>query len=127
MVIRRNQAAFIVLSLLGVIFIDGAFRQQAKAEESLRLLRPVAQSNPITGMSPGYAQRWLRNLGNPSFCRMELCHGSCADPIRSVYDPSIVGTPSLYSEHSGGPTWITPCGLRTFHHLLDSQPHSCSM
>jgi hypothetical protein len=56
---------------------------------------------------------------------MTFCHGSCASAHRSIYDDSIVGTPSFYNQKSGGPDELTPCGLRTFHHLVEAESHAC--
>jgi hypothetical protein len=100
--------------------------------DDLRIPRMVRSSNHFQGLSAGYARRWIRNLANPSFCRMNLCHGSCADATRSPYDPSIIGTPSLYSLAdrssfiSPAPGDLTPCSLRTFRQLIGASPPTCS-
>ena len=92
----------------------------------LRIKRMTVQSNYFLGLSPGYAQRWYRNLRIPSFCRMNLCHGSCADPNRSIYDSSLLGMPSLYDPVSGPSAGYieTPCRLETFKNILQSMESS---
>jgi hypothetical protein len=98
------------------------------AQSSLRIPRVVLQSDHFKGFAPGYAERWLRNMRIPSFCRMNLCHGTCADPSRSIYDPSLLGIPSFYNpmhEFSAAES-DTPCALRTFHNLLWTiEPYAC--
>jgi hypothetical protein len=95
-------------------------------EEGLRLARPTHEFMQFTPtMSAGYSERWLQRFGNPSFCRMGLCHGTCADPARSALDESIVDTPSFYTNLEDVPSGITPCGLRTFDHLLGGNQGAC--
>jgi hypothetical protein len=116
----------ILLALSGFALLAGALLPIVAQEECLRL--PRASSHPgwfTTNLSQGYWQRWLARLRNPTFCRMTFCHGSCADPLRSIYDSSIVGTPSLFNGDNEAPVSITPCGLRTFHCLLVQEENQC--
>src|ERR1700722_6176666 len=99
------------------LLLNKAYSEQP--DRYLRIKRMTVQSNHFLGLSPGYAQRWYRNLRTPSFCRMNLCHGSCADPNRSMYDSSLLGMPSLYDPASGplAGDVDTPCRLKTFKNI----------
>lgn len=119
MVSRQSQLPILVFLLAFAPF-------RATEGEQLRLPRPKERLNQFAvTMSAGYAERWFQRLRSPSFCRMGLCHGTCADPVRSALDESIIGTPSLYERSEEVPPGITPCGLRTFEHLLDRKQGAC--
>jgi hypothetical protein len=92
----------------------------ASAVDELRIVRPVSQPfNHFIGLEPGFSFRWLRNLRQPSFCTMALCHGTCAAPTRSARSPSNLGMPSLSSNLPNQMTNVqTPCGLKGFDQIL---------
>jgi hypothetical protein len=98
------------------------------SQSSLRLRRNASEANHFRGIAPGYAERWFGNLRIPSFCRMNLCHGSCSDPNRSICAPSIMGFPSLYDPFERlADESRAPCTLRTFQNLLNTmRPSTCS-
>jgi hypothetical protein len=87
---------------------------------SLRISRPThCYVNHFTTFEPGFSYRWFRNLRNPSFCTMVLCHGSCSKPTRSATSPSNLGMPPANAhlpECAGNAA--TPCGLKDFSQIL---------
>jgi hypothetical protein len=118
----------IVLTTLLFLTSNSKMESAPQVSPMLRLERHNLATNHFSDFSCGYTKRWLANLRNPSFCRMNLCHGSCSHADRSPYASSIVGTPSLYREAGADPAPIenTPCQLATFHNLLQAGTPSCS-
>ena len=102
----------------------------ASADSQLRIERPTSmRPSHFSGLLPGYSMRWFRNLRQPSFCTMVLCHGTCAAPLRASYSPSNLGMPSpSASMPESISTDETPCGLKSFKGILIGQPEGeCPM
>jgi hypothetical protein len=94
----------------------------AEEDNDLRIPRPLAISSEsrFHAFPSGFSSRWLRNLRQPTFCTMVLCHGTCASPMRSARSPSNLGMPpatmGLTNIMADTPT--TPCGLKCFDSIL---------
>lgn len=88
---------------------------EATDDNKLRLSREeLFANNNFKTIKPGISRRWLRNLSNPTFCRMTLCHGTCSN---------ILGTPLIGSFSPEECQDDTPCGLnRSFIPLEDPNP-----
>jgi hypothetical protein len=102
----------------------------SNADNQLRIDRPVyVMRSRFNGLLPGYSIRWLRNLRQPSFCKMVLCHGTCATPTRAPYSPSNLGMPSPSASDPESITNAeTPCGLKSFTGIITGQPEGeCPM
>jgi len=102
----------------------------AEADNELRIARPsYTLSSHFSELPPGYSIRWFRNLRQPSFCKMVLCHGTCAKPMRASFSPSNLGMPSPSASVPESITNSeTPCGLKTFSGIVGSQSESaCPM
>jgi len=100
------------------------------SSDALRIDRPVyVMRSRFNGLLPGYSIRWFRNLRQPSFCKMVLCHGTCATPTRAPYSPSNLGMPSpAASDPESITNAETPCGLKSFTGIITGQPEGeCPM
>ncbi|MBY0357196.1 MAG: hypothetical protein K2W82_04275 [Candidatus Obscuribacterales bacterium] len=106
-----------LLIVTSILLLFGAASAQAEAtdETKLRLSREgFFVNNNFKTISPGISKRWLRNLSNPTFCRMTLCHGTCSD---------ILGTPLIGAFSPEECQNDTPCGFkRSFIPLEDLNP-----
>ena len=102
----------------------------AEPEDDLRIARPAyALTSHFNGLLPGYSIRWFRNLRQPSFCKMVLCHGTCATPMRASFSASNLGMPSPSASVPESITNSeTPCGLKTFSGIVSAQSETaCPM
>jgi hypothetical protein len=104
--------------------------ESSASVDELRIARPTyAPASHFNGLLPGYSMRWFRNLRQPSFCIMVLCHGTCAAPVRASYSPSNLGMPSPSASVPESITNSeTPCGLKSFSGIITGASESeCPM
>jgi hypothetical protein len=117
--------SYIAFLITLMALLSGAWQLNASAHatDDLRIERPRSQTQSHFRQFPnGYADRWLRNLRNPTYCRMLLCHGTCASPMRAAFSPSNLGmraVTDLTPEPNPEVTFGTPCSIKRFDHLME--------
>jgi hypothetical protein len=122
----RQLALFAIFLIAPTLCASAASESSDASTDAVRELRIARPAYVLTshfnGMLPGYSIRWFRNLRQPSFCTMVLCHGTCANPMRASYSPSNLGMPSPSASVPESITNSeTPCGLKTFSGIVTGE------
>jgi hypothetical protein len=103
MVARMTMNVFLIAAIL----VQAA--QAHDCQMPQRVQRGLSAIDYFHAPPAGFADRWYLRFCRPSFCKMNLCRGSCADPMQV------------------SPAWKegTPCSLRTFNALIFNSEYNC--
>jgi hypothetical protein len=96
--------------IIATLVILAQTEQLSDSQMPLRVPRGLLTTNYFQGLPPGFTEKWYQLLRQPCYCRMNLCHGTCADPARFASN--------LYQNS-------TPCVLRTFNNLIYESTTDC--
>ncbi len=88
-------------------------------DNPVRLKRISTASLIFMAPPAGIAQRWLRNMRNPTFCPFAMCHGTCS----AIMGQFVIGGSCSPTETSDSPA---PCSIRKVDFFAEPGSGCCS-